>query len=243
MNMITEIKHRLIRKVSEGLPVGILLFGWRLLTLLGGPISRKALEERDRIPVALTDGSGGLRTGAELCRAVQKGQTYIENQPELSDIPFGTHPKSNLASSGCEIIAAYNYCLYKGRTCSLAGLIRYFELHGASLRGAFGLEPRSLYRFLRRHFPKLRYCYGRKAENAVYAGTPEAAVVTVQNDRENLFAMIHTVCITKEEQGYVIHNGGRKNREGAWSPSEGYRTFRDAVAHITESPRLLAVIL
>ena len=175
--------------------------------------------------------------------ANDRKRSYIENQAELSHIPFGTHRKSNMSYSGCEIIAVYNFLLRRGKPADLSKLIQYFELHGASLRGGFGVEPRALYHFLHCRYSSISFSCGKDAEKKLANTPPDACIITVQNDRNDIFQMLHTVCVTKEEAGYVIHNAYRRDKNGRWSASEAYPTVAEAATHITGAPRVVAVVL
>ena len=39
-------------------------------------------------------------------------------------------------------------------------------------------------------------------------------IVTVYNNAKDITAQIHTICITKKENGYIIHNAYRRNQKG-----------------------------
>ncbi len=239
---------KLIGFFSEHLPVPLLLFGWRVCTILGGRIPPGVINiHRKKNPAPVR----------KLCPK----EGFIENQSELSDIAFGSHKESDLSYSGCEIIAVFNLLRAKGRRANLSELIRDFERKGASLRGGFGVEPCSVYRYVKGLFPEARVYYGRTAERYLKESSKsgfftgeKAWIVTVQNDRRNLFAMIHTVLVTKKREGYVLHNAGRwrwetsrqENPPGQkkrrYVASEPYPSLSEAVNGISRAPRLLALL-
>ncbi len=133
---------------------------------------------------------------------------YIENQSELKDLKLG---KSDMAYSGCEIIAVYNALqnlkdLASKAGDSLPGLISGFEKRGIILNGLFGTAPKALAKFFRKEGYRTVYTTNRKRFEAL-AKESEVFILTVYNDKKNILQEIHTICITKEpDGGYLPHN-------------------------------------
>lgn len=173
---------------------------------------------------------------------------FIEDQQEWSAVPFGWHPKSNMAYSGCGIIAVWNVLVEacrineKNNRYVLQCLTAHFEQHGAVCGGRFGISVAALYLYLRRNFPKaaLTLRHNRFALNA-FGLRHDVFVATVFNDTKHLLAGLHTVCITKSENGFAVHNCYRK-RNGAWVVSPNYPTLSEALANVTANPGTVAVI-
>lgn len=135
--------------------------------------------------------------------------TYIENQRQWGKVCFGS--KYTMAYGGCEIFAAYNALLSLGREMSgqeLVELISAFERKGVVLAGYFGSAPKAAYHYLRKCGYKVRLVSSRE-ESVINALGEESdtVIVTVYNDGRDIFRMIHTVNISKDEEGkYYGHN-------------------------------------
>ena len=128
---------------------------------------------------------------------------YIENQHEFDDLKYGCVTASY---SSCEIISIYNvYVYYFGEAkVSFPELIKDFESDGMALNGFFGTSPRVLARYLNSHGFKavihngkdmIKFCEGEKC-----------LVLTFYNNEDNIMDMVHTICLTKEQDGYYGHN-------------------------------------
>jgi len=164
---------------------------------------------------------------------------YVEDQRQWRDVSFGL---STMAFSGCEIFAVYNALLYlhghPGHR-TLADLIYHFEGKGAMLQGGFGTSPYAL----RDYFISKGYVVNatisddstqiRKLEkkNAVY-------LLTAFNEGHNIFKQIHTVCITFEQDGWQMHNNGKKNTHGRYVASP-YASLEQAVQKMRSNSRLI----
>lgn len=93
-------------------------------------------------------------------------------------------------------------------------LLSYFERNGLALGGYFGTSPLAIKRFLKKRGYQVTILMGSKIsgqsvddmEQKETPGKPSGYILTTFNDRNHLSAMIHTVCITKEKEGFVIHN-------------------------------------
>ncbi len=142
--------------------------------------------------------------------------TYIENQWRWKEIQFGQgrqigrEDEINMGYAGCEIIAAYNALLALGENGTketMTELISRFEKKGAVLGGIFGSSPLFIRKYFRQQGYKTRLLTGRKPEKLEKMGQMwDALILTAYNDKDDLSREIHTVCVTKEKEGYFIHN-------------------------------------
>ena len=175
--------------------------------------------------------------------------SYIENQQEWKGIRFGWHPGSNLADTGCGVFAAYNVLFDAGRIRSgreggvLEELICSFERFGAVFGGRLGVSVFALYLYFKRHFPKAGLCLWHNAYRQNSFGLKyDAFVATIVNERVNPFKGLHTVCITKKDRRFFIHNAYRRTGSGSFRQSEPYDSLSDALSHITKNPFFVDVI-
>jgi len=91
---------------------------------------------------------------------------------------------------------------------SFPELVAYFEGHGIWLRGYFGTFPTAMGKFLKRHgyFVKSLWGFGLTREKVGKLQKEGAFLLVTMNNKRNLWDMIHTMCISIEENGYRIHN-------------------------------------
>lgn len=163
--------------------------------------------------------------------------SYIENQNEWGEILYGWGPHHNMKYSGCEIIATFNALKALGKASSLdfmAELIGEYEKHGSALWGEFGVSPLAIYAYLKRQgFSVVTAKKDDDKSLNTAVSRCQVFIATVYNDAKNITAQIHTVCITKEENRYVLHNAYRRNQEGVYAASIPYATLKEAIAHIS----------
>ena len=133
---------------------------------------------------------------------------FLEYQSLLTTLSFGNHPASY---NSCEAIAVYNAEKALGKDVSFPYLLMNFENRGLALFGTFGTAPKKIVRYFTDIGEKTESLIGKAVtEEAVDALEKRFTVfvVTVYNDRTNILAMIHTMCITREETGFLVHNSG-----------------------------------
>lgn len=129
--------------------------------------------------------------------------SYIEDQKSYTDMKYGC---VTVRYSGCEIISVYNAFVYLfGESImTFPELIAEFEQDGMSLNGVFGTAPSAINNMLMRHGFKTKYYHDRdlieKSEGA------RVVIMTFYNNEENIMDMVHTVCVTREKDGYYGHN-------------------------------------
>ncbi len=160
----------------------------------------------------------------------EKGtDSFVENQPQLTWLLYGTANKLErklffhgrdltAAENSCEVIATYNALLaleraagagkkHKHRT--LPELLYLFSKKGICYKGIFGTDPKALERFFREHNFRTAGCRGKQITEerlAEYEKDYDAFIMTAFNEGQNPFSMVHTMCISKEKQGYCRHN-------------------------------------
>ncbi len=143
---------------------------------------------------------------------------YVENQAEWKNVRFGS--KYTMSYSGCEILAVYNALISLGEKpdgSTLADLISAFEKKGAVLKGMFGTSPKELENYFRDAGYQVTCTESRKsADWEILSKNSDTVIATFYNDGRNIFRQVHTVNISKDEDGFYIHNGyvAIKDREG-----------------------------
>ena len=152
-----------------------------------------------------------------------KKSKYIETQYELDMLYYGVQDNflSKLFMGGneiraknnsCEVIAVYNALENMGarnEETDFPELLRYFEHHSAILKGYFGTSITGVNKYFKKNGFDTKALVGKKIthENtAIIEKEYETYIFMSYNNIENIKDMIHTMCISKEEKGFVIHN-------------------------------------
>lgn len=169
---------------------------------------------------------------------LDKPGVYIENQAEWGDIRFGVGRRCSMAYAGCEIMATYNARKAIGEKLSaqdMAELIHAYEARGAALWGAFGTTPTAIAAYFRKNGFRVQTTGGRaRAAAEEIGGSAAVMIATVYNDKNDITAQIHTVCITRNKDGkFVIHNAYRRDEKGRYRESAAYETVQEAIAYIS----------
>ena len=162
---------------------------------------------------------------------------YIENQNAWGEILYGWGFHHNMRYSGCEIIATFNALKALGKAASpdfMAELIGEYEMHGAALWGEFGVSPPAICAYLKRQgFSVVTAKKDDDKSLDMASNRCQVFIATVYNNAKDITAQIHTVCITKEEGGYILHNAYRRNQNGAYAASIPYATLKEAITRIS----------
>lgn len=166
--------------------------------------------------------------------------TFIENQRKWDGVCFGRG--YTMAYGGCEIIAVYNALLSLGKELSageLAELISRFERKGAVWGGMWGVTPQSLKPYFKKLGYPVKKTWSRKEKPINRLGEEsDTLIVTSYNNGDDVFDGIHTVNISKDEEGrFHVHNDYRYYRDANGSHifvSHGpYDTLYEAVSKLS----------
>ena len=181
------------------------------------------------------------------CMKAYKQKWYIEKQSELSGLLYGKGKPGRdkrylsgrpltAAENSCEVIAVYNalISLCNGQVLvDLPDLIRTFEHRGIALGGYFGTSLKAVMRFFEKNLIITEMYVGKMIDDDVIADLDrcfDTFIMTAYNNRHDICDMIHTVCITKEKDTYVVHNeGGGKSCS---SLLEAVRGFGDGAGRV-----------
>jgi hypothetical protein len=171
---------------------------------------------------------------------------YIENQPKWREIQFGKG-RSNMAWSGCEIIATYNALNALGANPTpntMVSLISNFETDGAMLSGYFGTSPRAIYNYFKDNNYNVLISDTTDIDKINNIGKNyDTVIVTIYNDKNDITQQVHTVNITKSENGlYTPHNICKINNNGKHMPSEGFNMLNKAIEAISANPKVISII-
>lgn len=162
---------------------------------------------------------------------------YLEMQALWEDVHFG---KSNIAYAGCEIMAVYNALRALGEKTDypvFCHLISEFEKKGATLRGEFGVSPGAIYRFLGKQGYETLFYTGESEEELLSLQEKYPIyIATVYNSKTDITEQIHTVCICKDENQFVVHNASH-------AYGRTYSSLPEAINNITGmSPKPMSII-
>ena len=158
---------------------------------------------------------------------------YIERQSLLDSMRFGN---AKASFNCCEAIAAYNMLLAlrflnnnhsshaSARMWEMkrgAGLGSFpsvlcdFERRGLVLGGLFGTATDRIISFAADYGLSTGELWGRRITPAAveaFSREYDAFVLTMYNDADNIFAQVHTVCISRREGSFSVHNAGITGR-------------------------------
>ena len=148
---------------------------------------------------------------------------YIENQAEWGEIRYGL---STLAFSGCEIMAVYNALHALGKEMTpqdMVELISAFERMGAVRRGKWGSSYYAVYHYFVEHEFETVFTCSRDVKRINEIGERcDTVVLTAYNNQYDIRSMIHTISVTKDENGhYTMHNAYKRNRDGKYAAYGG----------------------
>lgn len=172
----------------------------------------------------------------------------IENQNEWGRIRFGVGRRLSMRYAGCEIIATYNAKKVLGCSASIGdmvNLIDFYEARGAALWGMFGVAPTMIAAYFRKTGFAVETADGAdEAAVEKIAETHKVMIATAYNDKNDITAQIHTVCITRDRDGnFVLHNAYCRDKSGQYSASPPYTTVQEAVGHISQREAKLIYLI
>lgn len=147
------------------------------------------------------------------------GLSYLEYQSRLlgkggeDAICYGRRRKKPLTAdyNSCEVIAVYNVMRYFRREVSFPELLRDFERKGIALGGAFGTSPAALVSYLEREGFSVKCLCGKQLMDFLpsVAEEAQAFLVCLYNDRQSLQRGLHTLCVTRQGDQFLLHNDYR----------------------------------
>ncbi|MCM1082612.1 MAG: LXG domain-containing protein [Clostridium sp.] len=146
---------------------------------------------------------------------------YIDEQNCLTDMFYGVNGASLLAKdNACEIIALYNalYSMNNGVKLSkydFPELIAQIEGRGACINGLWGTSPVIIQEYLEDEGYAVKMISGENARSdkkiQSLQDEYDTYIVTVYNDKSDVSAAVHTMCITKTDIDgkikYQLRNG------------------------------------
>ena len=135
----------------------------------------------------------------------------IERQADFTDMSLG---KSTLDYSGCEVIAVYNLLLKYSDgdfKVELPDLIEIFEKDGILHAGRFGVSMKSIKKYLEEIGIEVNYTTDEE-DFDLLGHFCDHFILTVMNDREDIFRQIHTFYISKDGERLIAHNAGLRMR-------------------------------
>lgn len=171
---------------------------------------------------------------------------YIEKQSELKDFQYGREFTVNY--NGCEVIAVYNALQYLRLNAKeekmnepewdFPSLLSEFEKKGITKKGAYGTSPMAVKSFFKKCNRKTDTIKGRNATNEKISHLEKeysVFIMTVFNNKNNLKDMVHTMCITKEENVFTIHNDyeGTRSYPSLAEAIQGYKNGNARLICIT----------
>lgn len=160
-------------------------------------------------------------------------ERYIEHQSAMNKLYYGKRYSADYNS--CEVIALYNalislddgYNTHNNNTTTNNNIIDFpllldiFEHRGITCSGAFGTSPFAIIKYLKSMGYSLevlnyrKWCNisndianGNNAENTIYnfVENNRSFIIMSYNNAGTIRDMIHTMCITKENDNFRIHN-------------------------------------
>ena len=221
------LKQFLVSFIPMRVGNSVVLNAYHLLTLISVPLKIRK-KNHDHNTILLKDTKWDF---------LSVPSAYIENQNEWGEILYGWGSHHNLRYSGCEIIATFNALKALGKADSpdfMAELISEYEKHGAALLGEFGVSPLAVCAYLKRQGCSVVTVKKDDDQSLDLADSQcRVFITTVYNDAKDITAQIHTVCITKEDNGYILHNAYRRDQKGEYAASIPYATLKEAITHIS----------
>ena len=111
--------------------------------------------------------------------------------------------------SGCGIIATYNliYFLTKDENVNFPKMIEAFEKEGIIIDGLFGTSPLSVEKYLKSNGYNTISSYNKEEYDNI-GENYDAFIMTIYNNKFNIFEGMHFIAITKENGYFHIHNNG-----------------------------------
>ena len=126
---------------------------------------------------------------------------YIDNQHEYADFRYGF---SNIAESGCGVIAAYNLLVSLEQSELLSEVIYGFEKWGVEIEvswGSWGSNPFKMYKYFNRKGLRYKKCSSLKTfKNYAKKSKKDNFIITYWNNAENLSENAHIVYVKRYKE-------------------------------------------
>jgi hypothetical protein len=219
--------------IPKYIPNRVVLSFFGILSAFTGKVRKRIValnrEENEKI---LDDKGNGIFDG----------QGFIENQNRWEKVCFGSHKKSNMSYSGCEIIATWNALMsLHGDMPKMPELISYFERHGATLRGGFGIVPSAPAKYMKKRGYGIKRLTSRNKDVIrAFGERYDSFLVTFYWDHENILKQLHTVNISKNGDGYFVHNIYR-SQGGRFVQSGPFKDLSEAIYKIADKAAPLVI--
>lgn len=140
---------------------------------------------------------------------IKHNKGFIEDQGNYKDMSYGL---LSLSANGCELIAIYNalYELTQNENIDFPFIIDKHERDGMILSGLFGTSVKAIQEYFDKDgFKTLSSSKKENYENI--ANKSDVLIFTMYNNAEDITDQIHTVCITKKNGKYYVHNNGKNS--------------------------------
>ena len=124
-------------------------------------------------------------------------------------------------------------------------LISNFEKEGATLSGNFGVSPVAIADLFKRGGYDVTMITDKDKNIINHLGQKsDTVIMTAYNNGQDITAQVHTVSISKEEEGkYFIHNSYHYNtNKSAYVSLGGYDTLQDAIDGMSSNASVICVI-
>ena len=157
-------------------------------------------------------------------KTIKLNKGFIEDQGNYKDMVYGLSP---FQANGCELIAIYNalYEMTKKEDIDLPLIIDIHEKNGMVLNGLFGTAPRAIETYFKNNGYKTMSA-SKKDKYENIAKSSDVLILTIYNNIEDITDQVHTICITKKQGKYYVHNNGSK------SSTVPYNSITDVLARI-----------
>lgn len=125
----------------------------------------------------------------------------------------------------------------------MVSLISAFERDGAVVNGEFGIAPMAINDYFSKEGYQVDMTTSTDAADINKVGeNSDVVIATVYNNKANILEEVHTVCITKTDDGkFVAHNTYNKNGS-IYKPTNEKATLEEAIQCIGSDPAVISVI-
>ena len=168
---------------------------------------------------------------------------FIEHQYKLREMGYGHAGalgrklffhgnKLTAADNACEVIAVYNALLALKEEADFPQLLHEFSGRGICANGMFGTNPAAMLRYLKNRGLSVSALRGGRITKESLGNLAEnhpVMIFTAFNRGRNPFRMIHTMCVTRDKEGWQVHNDGGLRR--AESPADAVLNYNDGKGH------------